>query len=67
MQGAEAEGDGSVLPYVTEPEFRKQRSRSPLCNCLDLVIQTPVLIVPLYDQKGRTRQYFLLKGKWFTG
>lgn len=27
-------GDGSVLAYVTEPEFRKQRSRSPSCNSL---------------------------------
>ena len=25
MQGAEDEGKGSVLTYVTEPEFRKQR------------------------------------------
>ena len=32
MQGAENEGEGSVLAYVTEPEFRKQRSRSPFCN-----------------------------------
>ena len=28
------EGAGSVLTYVTEPESRKQRRRSPLCNCL---------------------------------
>ena len=34
MQGAEDEGEGSVLTYVTEPEFRKQRSRSPSCNSL---------------------------------
>ena len=32
MQGAEDEGEGSVLAYVTEHEFRKQRSRSPFCN-----------------------------------
>ena len=46
MQGAEDEGkvhaghqgpteaEGSVLTYVTEAEFRKQRSRSPSCNSL---------------------------------
>ena len=34
MQGAEGEGAGSVLTYVTEPESRKQRSRSPSCNRL---------------------------------
>ena len=34
MQGAEDEGEGSVLTYVTEPEFRKQRSRSPSCKSL---------------------------------
>ena len=27
MQGTEAEGDGSVLKYMTEPECRKQRRR----------------------------------------
>ena len=32
MQGVEDEGEGSVLAYVTEHEFRKQRSRSPFCN-----------------------------------
>ena len=32
MQGAEDEAEGSVLTYVTEAEFRKQRSRSPFCN-----------------------------------
>ena len=36
MQGAEGEGTGSVLTYVTEPEFRKQRRRSPSCNSLFL-------------------------------
>ena len=36
MQGAEGEGEGSVLTYVTEPESRKQRSRSPSCNSLFL-------------------------------
>ena len=34
MQGAEDEGEGSVLTYVTKLEFRKQRSRSPSCNSL---------------------------------
>nr|WP_311520589.1 hypothetical protein [uncultured Porphyromonas sp.] len=34
MQGAEGEGTGSVLTYVTEPESRKQRRRSPSCNSL---------------------------------
>ena len=34
MQGAEDEAEGSVLTYVTETEFRKQRSRSPSCNSL---------------------------------
>ena len=34
MQGAEDEAEGSVLTYVTEAEFRKQRSRSPSCSCL---------------------------------
>ena len=38
MQGAEDEAEGSVLTYVTETEFRKQRSRSPSCNSLILVI-----------------------------
>ncbi len=31
------QGEGSVLTYVTETEFRKQRSRSPSCNSLFLV------------------------------
>ncbi|WP_288202514.1 hypothetical protein [uncultured Porphyromonas sp.] len=34
MQGAEGEGAGNVLAYVTEPESRKQRRRSPSCNSL---------------------------------
>ena len=34
MHGAEDEVEGSVLTYVTETEFRKQRSRSPSCNSL---------------------------------
>ena len=38
MQGAEDEVEGSVLTYVTETEFRKQRSRSPSCNSLNLHI-----------------------------
>ena len=38
MQGAEDEVEGSVLSYVTETEFRKQRSRSPSCNSLSIGI-----------------------------
>ena len=38
MQGAEDEVEGSVLTYVTETEFRKQRSRSPSCNSLSIGI-----------------------------
>ncbi len=34
MQGAEGEGEWSVLAYVTKPESRKQRRRSPFCNFL---------------------------------
>ena len=34
MQGAEGEAEGSVLTYVTEAEYQKQRSRSPSCNSL---------------------------------
>ena len=29
MQGVEIEADGSVLKYVTEAEYRKQRSSLP--------------------------------------
>ena len=36
MQGAEDEAEGSVLTYVTEAEFRKQRRRSPSCNSLHI-------------------------------
>lgn len=36
MPGTEDEGEGSVLAYVTELEFRKQRSRSSFC-CLQSV------------------------------
>ena len=51
MQDAEDEGkvhaghqgptgaEGSVLTYVTEPESRKQRSRSPSCNSLKAKIE----------------------------
>ena len=39
MQDAEDEGAGSVLTYVTEPESRKQRSRSPSCNSLKAKIE----------------------------
>ena len=38
MQVAEGEGAGSVLTYVTKPEFRKQRSRSPSSNSLLLEV-----------------------------
>ena len=41
MQGAEDEVEGSVLTYVTETEFRKQRSRSPSCNSLSIGIGHP--------------------------
>ena len=34
MRGAKDEAEGSVLTYVTEAEFRKQRRRSPSCNSL---------------------------------
>ena len=37
MQGTEGEVEGSVLTYVTETEFRKQRSRSPSCNSLNSI------------------------------
>ena len=43
MQGAEDEVEGSVLMYVTETEFRKQRSRSPSCNSLKLRTFVPAL------------------------
>ena len=32
------EVEGSVLTYVTETEFRKQRSRSPSCNSLYILM-----------------------------
>ena len=41
MQSAEDEVKGSVLTYVTETEFRKQRSRSPSCNSLFIGIGHP--------------------------
>ena len=41
MQGAEDEVEGSVLTYVTETEFRKQRSRSPSCNSRSIGIGHP--------------------------
>ena len=41
MQGAEDEAKGSVLTYVTEAEFRKQRNRSPSCNSLSIGIGPP--------------------------
>ena len=43
MLGAEGEGAGSVLSYVTEPDSRKQRRRSPSCNSL---LQLPPLTFP---------------------
>ena len=41
MQGAEDVAEGSVLTYVTETEFRKQRSRSPSCNSRSIGIGHP--------------------------
>ena len=59
MQGAEDEVEGSVLTYVTETEFRKQRSRSPSCNSLSTGIGHPqsgdrcdeTRLVPLYPSR----------------
>ena len=34
MQDDEDEGEGSISPYVTKPESRKQHSSSPSCNSL---------------------------------
>ena len=42
-QGSEDEVERSVLTYVTETEFRKQRSRSPSCNSLKLRTFAPAL------------------------
>ena len=39
--------EGSIHPYVTEAESRKQHSDSPLCNSLDRDIVT-------LDRDGRT-------------
>ena len=41
MQGAEDAAEGSVLTYVTETEFRKQRGRSPSCNSRSIGIGHP--------------------------
>ncbi len=52
MQVAEDEVEGIVLTYVTETEFRKQRSRSPSCNSLvewmrpELTSAVPSLRIP---------------------
>ena len=53
MQGAEDEVEGSVLTYVTETEFRKQRSRSPSCNSLYIYNPDRVSLPPLalYDER----------------
>ena len=53
MQGAEDETEGSVLTYVTEVEFRKQRSRSPSCNSLSIGIGHP----RIGDRCVETRSY----------
>ena len=44
MQGAEGEGEGSVLAYVTKPESRKQRRRSPFCNFLLLLFDSSLYV-----------------------
>ena len=53
MQGAEDEVEGSVLTYVTETEFRKQRSRSPSCNSLYIYDPDRASLLPeaLYDER----------------
>ena len=48
MLGAEGEGAGSVLTYVTEPESRKQRSRSLSCNSLRSPRAEGLFIAPLH-------------------
>ena len=53
MQGAEDEVEGSVLTYVTETEFRKQRSRSPSCNSLKLRTFAPALLQTLLSVRRR--------------
>ena len=53
MQGAEDEVEGSVLTYVTETEFRKQRSRSPSCNSRSIGIGHP----RSGDRCAKTRPY----------
>ena len=55
MQGAEDEDEGSVLTYVTETEFRKQRSRSPSCSSLSIGIGHP----RIGDRCVETRSYSL--------
>ena len=40
--------EGSIPPYVTEAESRKQHSDSPLCNSLISIIATQSLQI-LYD------------------
>ena len=39
MQGAEDEDEGSILKYVTETEFRKQRSRLRIFTHRPLFLQ----------------------------
>ena len=48
--------EGSIPPYVTEAESRKQRSDSPLCNSLSTAIQT--------NQRLRGAVYNL-PSRWF--
>ena len=43
--------EGSIPPYVTEAESRKQHSDSPLCNSLLMIVTTGSLF---------PRGYFLL-------
>ena len=50
--------EGSIPPYVTEAEFRKQRSDSPLCNSLkvggsrgELVVGAPTTEVVLPEER----------------
>ena len=55
MQGVEDKAKGSVLTYVTEAEFRKQRSRSPSCNSRSIGIGHP----RSGDRCTETRPYIL--------
>ena len=46
--------EGSIPPYVTEAESRKQRSDSPLCNSLNI----DGLIVEQFDTPGFMAQVY---------